>query len=425
MANDNTNSDNTEDNATPAPVSINIGTSESDVGYTHRGNDVTDLGGGDDDVNSQDGVNIVDLGSGDDYATNTASTGSWDVTTGGSGDDVIIGPRTGFLNARGGSGDDTIIGGMRSDYLFGDEGEDIIFGDLGDDTITGGEGDDQLIGGLGADTFIYGQGDGDDTIHDFGVGADVLDLTNLGGTISWTDLQAKISDDGNGNVTIDLTSWGGGTITLNGIASTDLTETMFALPDGNTAADASGVFQDPDVDSVYMGSSGDDTITLDGTEQVIVTAGEGDDNVITGSGSDFVLGGEGDDTINTGDGDDTLLGGEGSDTLTGGAGDDWLIGGEGSDTLTGGTGADTFIFSPDQGSDTVRDFTVDEDTINLTLLTDITNFSQLTLTQEGTNTVIDLSSHGGGTITLENINVGDLDSDDFTFYEPPAEVESM
>ncbi len=37
--------------------------------------------------------------------------------------------------------------------------------------------------------------------------------------------------------------------------------------------------------------------------------------------------------------------------------------------------------------------------------------------------VIDLSAEGGGTIRLENVDVTDLDAEDFTFYEPPAEMD--
>ncbi|WP_061027094.1 retention module-containing protein [Vibrio jasicida] len=64
-----------------------------------------------------------------------------------------------------------------------------------------------------------------------------------------------------------------------------------------------------------------------------------------------------------------LIGGEGDDLIVGGDGDDVLIGGLGSDILTGGDGSDTFkwtVDSVDEGAvDTITDFTVNEDMIDL------------------------------------------------------------
>lgn len=414
--------DNNEENVTH----INIGTAAAEGGVLHQGDNIASLGGGGDVVDGQGGFNAIDAGSGDDTSFNTSNSGTWDVVMGGSGNDYIIGPSGGYLNARGGSGRDVIIGGANSDYIFGDEGEDILIGGGGDDTIVGGEGDDTLIGGIGSDTFVFGQGDGNDTILDFS-GNDTLDLSNLGGTITWDQLLAKISSTSDGvSATIDLSEWGGGTVTLIGVNPNSLTQDMFNLPDGDTTTNASGVFQDPDVDTVYMGTSGNDTIEISSTDNVLVSGGEGDDTITTGSGHDILKGGEGDDTLKGNAGDDLLMGGEGSDTLIGDAGEDWLVGGEGDDTLTGGADADTFIFSPGHGNDSITDFTVDSDTINLSLYDNITSFDQLTITQNGTDAVIDLSGEGGGTITLENVNLNDLDAEDFSFYVPPAaETDAM
>ena len=125
-------------------------------------------------------------------------------------------------------------------------------------------------------------------------------------------------------------------------------------------------------------------------------------------GNDRLLGGEGDDVLEGGAGDDALMGEEGDDTLDGGADDD---------VLYGGSGADKFVFQAGHGTDTVLDFTIDDDTIDLSAFTGITGFSDLTITPDGTTAVIDLSSHGGGTIRLENVTDTDLDAGDFTFYD--------
>ncbi|SLN61970.1 Poly(beta-D-mannuronate) C5 epimerase 4 [Pseudooctadecabacter jejudonensis] len=67
--------------------------------------------------------------------------------------------------------------------------------------------------------------------------------------------------------------------------------------------------------------------------------------------------------------DDLLQAGSGGGTLEGGAGDDILVDGAGADVLFGGTGADTFVFYGDGGvTDTIRDFEVGTDQINLSFL---------------------------------------------------------
>ncbi len=62
-----------------------------------------------------------------------------------------------------------------------------------------------------------------------------------------------------------------------------------------------------------------------------------------------------------------LLGNAGKDSLNGGAGNDKLDGGTGNDKLTGGAGLDIFRFAtkPSANIDTLTDFTVADDTIQL------------------------------------------------------------
>ncbi len=81
----------------------------------------------------------------------------------------------------GGSGDDEIGGKGGNDQLYGDEGDDQIWGDDGDDSIRGGLGDDTLTGddlsgGRGSDTFVLAVGEGTDTITDFEIGIDAVEL---------------------------------------------------------------------------------------------------------------------------------------------------------------------------------------------------------------------------------------------------------
>ena len=77
-------------------------------------------------------------------------------------------------------------------------------------------------------------------------------------------------------------------------------------------------------------------------------------------------------------GNDILYGGGGSDNLQGGWGDDFLDGGVGNDSLTGGSGHDRFALAPNYGIDTITDFTIGEDQIQLT---GGLTFNQLTIIQ--------------------------------------------
>ena len=290
--------------------------------------------------------------------------------------------------------------------------------DNSDDRIKGGTSDDTMSGGTGADTFYFYKGHGDDTITDFSTTeGDVISLNCLGGEIAWEELQAAFTavedDTSTTNVdetatVIDLTDWGGGTITLEGVSSSDLTADMFNLPDGSS-------------ERYIVGNSEDETLTGSHGRDLIFGE-EGNDTIGGGEGNDRLFGGEGDDSLDGGEGNDLLMGGEGDDTLIGGAGDDMLIGGEGDDTLTGGDDADSFVFGEDSGTDTITDFDTANDKIHLTSFSETITWSQLSgkieTVTDASNTVtgvqIDLSDWGGGTVTLEGVtSVSDLTADHF------------
>ena len=111
-----------------------------------------------------DGDDVLDggmdtLSGGDDNDQLFGGSGDY-ILDGGSGDDVL----------KGGSGADTLTGGEGDDVLLGGSGDDVILGGADDDYISGGSGDDDLWGGDGSDTFVFHEGDGDDTVQDFGIG---------------------------------------------------------------------------------------------------------------------------------------------------------------------------------------------------------------------------------------------------------------
>ena len=215
------------------------------------------------------------------------------------------------------------------------------------------------------------------------------------------------------------TLWG--TNSKDSLAGTVTTNAIYGLQDDDTIAGT------PNPDNLYggqgndlirglkqrdfiRGGGGDDTL-YGGRGRDVVKGGGGNDTIYGGRGADFLGGGNGNDTI-YGDrgndfisggkgndrlfggagndnlcgceGDDFLRGGRGNDVLNGEKGNDILVGGFGDDSLTGGLGSDRFRFAPSTGTDTITDFTVGEDLIELVRGL---KFSDLQITQ-GVGTAI-------------------------------------
>ena len=76
-----------------------------------------------------------------------------------------------------------------------------------------------------------------------------------------------------------------------------------------------------------VGTTLDDTVTLDPSDPAA--------NIVGNLGDDRLTGGDGGDTISGNEGNDTLFGRGGDDSLTGGSGDDVIVGGAGNDRITG------------------------------------------------------------------------------------------
>ncbi|WP_244103215.1 Ig-like domain-containing protein [Burkholderia ambifaria] len=88
-------------------------------------------------------------------------------------------------------------------------------------------GDDQLTGSAGHDLFVFSQPIGNDTLHTFDLAADKIDLVGFTGIASFSDVQAHLADDANGNAVITLGD--GATITVTGVHSADLTGDNFVF----------------------------------------------------------------------------------------------------------------------------------------------------------------------------------------------------
>ena len=95
---------------------------------------------------------------------------------------------------------------------------------------------------------------------------------------------------------------------------------------------------------------------------------------------------------------DVLTGGAGTDTLIGGAGNDRLIAGSGTATLTGGAGNDTFVFGKVLGKDTITDFSIKDDHLDLSALAG----HRFTLTDSAHGTTMAIA--GAGSITFNLVS---------------------
>ena len=305
----------------------------------------------------------LDIGTTENFVLNM--NGGDDVFTAGNGLASLI-----HLTVDGGDGNDTITGGDGNDTLIGGDGNDVI---------TGGRGNDTLIGGTGDDTFIWNPGDGSDTV-DGQDGTDTLvfnganvneniNITANHGRVKFTRDVGNVTMDLNGIEHIDFTALGGAdNITVGDLTGTGVTQVAIDLAStpgsgvGDGAADSVTVNGTNGSDTIQVSGTGGSvtvaglpaTVTLAGAEgandQLIVDGGAGND-VITAAGlAAGVIG----LTIDGGAGNDTITGSQGNDMLIGGDGNDTVIGGRGNDVALLGNGNDTFVWNPGDGSDMVE-----------------------------------------------------------------------
>ena len=241
-----------------------------------------------------------------------------DVINGRNGHDGIIGSAVDD-SIKGESGSDTLDGGIGNDLLDGGNDNDFLSGGVGADTIIGGRGLDTLDGGEDGDVYLA-RHDNIDVYSD--TGSNGIDVIQAMGRTNFALKLGLIFDSDSGIERIDGSQ----------IA-------------GNLEIRAHNLSQDN---------------LWDFSEIELVNV-----DVINGrNGNDSIIGSVVDDSIQGDSGNDTLDGGLGNDTLNGGNDNDFLFGGAGDNTLTGGRGKDSFVFnSPNEGVDTITDFSVKNDTL--------------------------------------------------------------
>jgi Ca2+-binding RTX toxin-like protein len=262
----------------------------------------------------------------------------------------------------------TVDGGPGNDTILGSNGNDILLGGDGDDFIDGNQGNDTILMGAGNDTFQWDPGDGNDTVEGQDGNdtllfnganiAEIFDVSANGARVRFTRNIANIVLDLNDVETLNLSALGGAdTLTVNDLASTDLTGINVDL-----AATIGGTTGDGLADAVIVnGTSGDDIITatlpsgqllvsglaanvivehFEPTLDTVRIQGLAGDDILdasaVGAGGPLLV-------LDGGLGNDILLGGAGNDTLIGGDNDDVLLGGGGTDVLDGGLGENIVI----------------------------------------------------------------------------------
>lgn len=333
------------------------------------GNDSLEGGADCDRLWGEDGNDTLHGGAGNDYLHGGRGD---DQINGGDGNDGIHGHQ-GNDTVNAGTGDDWMYGWAGNDLLRGEDGNDSFHGGTGNDTIEGGDGDDimtgytgndLLSGGAGADVFglVYGLhceavmlDMGHDTITDFEIGKDKIDLSEMAARVhdlvfNFDYIKQFLSENGNGDAVLSLETnvlHGRWIVTFEGVGKDDLSASDFIFGDKEVfiGSEVNDTMNGGDRNGRFYGQDGDDVIN-GGAGMDSINGGAGDDWIDGGRHSDRLYGCEGNDTLFGGNWHDYLEGGVGDDSMDGGNGNDRLRDGLGNDILRGGNGADTFIFEP-------------------------------------------------------------------------------
>lgn len=156
------------------------GSAGNDWLFGGKGNDAVYGGSGDDVVVASSGQDVYSGGAGHDELDFSLIAGRLDIDLGkhtakaGSGKAIVTDFVSGFEIIIGTNGADKFMGDRNSTHLIGGSGDDWFRGKLGSDTLTGGDGRDTYAF-LKKDT----AGGATDTVTDFEIGTDRLDLRDF------------------------------------------------------------------------------------------------------------------------------------------------------------------------------------------------------------------------------------------------------
>ncbi|MEP5729786.1 MAG: DUF4214 domain-containing protein [Sulfitobacter sp.] len=310
------------------------------------------------------GTSANELLEGSGLADTLDGAGGNDTINGLGGADSLVGG-FGADSIDGGAGNDTIIGttGLSTDEESSPIGADTLIGGAGDDSINGYGNNTYAEGGTGNDSLYGGPGSSDDTL-DGGTGADLL-WGQGGADVYYVD-----------NLGDDVQEFTYDTMGPGNTATGDVDEIRASI---------SWVLRDWNDDGFNI-----ENLTLLGSASINATANEVG-NVLTGNSGGNLL---------------SALAGD--DTIDGGGGNDTIDGGTGEDLMTGGSGADTFIINALSGDDTITDFDVGIDVLDLSAFTQSQIDAQIISEDLSGNRVVNI---GGASVTL--LGVANTPDDDF------------
>lgn len=267
----------------------------------------------------------------------------------------------------------------------------------GNDFLDGKGGQDQLQGGDGKDTFFFTPNSNNDTIVDFTVNDDTIQISKNYGFTSPQALANRVERRGTSTFNGREGIWSELTLATDHIITlyhdAPLTSANFLisdriptppLPDPIPGTQNNDELNGtPNGDRIVGKSGNDNLFGRDGSDTLL--GGKGRDRLVGGTGDDVLKGGGDRDRLIGSKGNDRLLGGSDKDTLKGGAGDDVLRGQKGGDRLFGGAGQDIFALAAKDGRDKIMDFELGQDSIQL-----LGNLSsdRLSFITKGDNTLI-------------------------------------
>ena len=334
---------------------ILVGTSAANRLLGRDGRDTLRGEGGDDTLEGGLGPDVLIGGDGVDIASYASSAARVVINLGAgfrSGGDAVGDSFNGIEGLEGSAFNDVLVGTAAADRLYGGDGPDTLRGEGGDDVLEGGAGADQLIGGADVDIASYAS-------------SAARVVINLGTGFRSGGDAAGDSYNGieglEGSAFNDVLVGDGGASRLFG---RDGRDTLRGEGGDDTLEGGAG----PDT---LVGGAGEDTASYAGSEaRVVINLGSGyrsggDSTGDTFNGIEGLEGSAFNDILVGAAGANVLTGGDGDDQLRGEAGDDVLTGGDGDDVMTGGLNADTFVLGLGSAIDTIADFDVGVDTIDI------------------------------------------------------------
>jgi len=261
----------------------------------------------------------------------------------------------------------SLTAGSGADVLTGGAGADRLSGGAGEDVLQDGAGRDSLTGGTGADIFVLAADGEPDTITDFTLGQDRIDLS------AWGMLRNLDQLTMTGTATGLTLRFGAEVLTITSAAGSRIDPGLLQMRD---LINLTQLFTDP-------GTGAEPTEPLPGDIQGTAAA-----DLLTGTAAADRMFGLG--------GNDTLYGGAGADVLQGGAGQDRLEGGTGADILQGDDGNDIYVVQ--ESGDVIREAagqgTADQvlAAVSFTLAADV-DVERLATTSAGGTTAINLTGN--------------------------------